>query len=223
MSGWIPQVYYDFLARVIPGSAVVLGALYLRHGPSRGINFAFRVICEQEHSWVCRFGIGLLAAYVIGLILGELGEFLAGRVLRRRDSELEKGFMRECLDDHSRALQAAGREPVTLQLDDLPDADVMAEQLTVVDHYSGSRLLALSAERRMCLVLAFGFFMLAVGNLLAYSADLIPKRLVVEGLLLLSMLILWRRAMRLHERVVRKTCIAWLTSVLSGGLSGTAS
>ena len=121
MSGWIPQVYYDFLARIVPGSAVVLGALYLRHGPSRGINFAFRVICEQEHSWVCRFGIGLLAAYLIGLILGELGEFLAGRVLRRRDSELEKGLMRECLDGHSRALEAVGREPVALQLDDLPD------------------------------------------------------------------------------------------------------
>jgi len=223
MSGWIPQVYYDFLARVVPGSAVVLGVLYLRHGPSRGINFAFRVICEQGHSWVCRFGIGLLAAYLIGLILGELGELLAGRVLRRRDSEVAKGFMRECLDDHSRALEAVGREPVALQLDDLPDAGLMAEQLTLVDHYSGSRLLALRAERRLCLVLAFGFFILAVGNLLAYSADLIPKRFVAEGLLLLSTLVLWRRAMRLHERVVRKTCIAWLTNVLSGGLSGTAS
>ena len=223
MSGWIPQVYYDFLARIVPGSAVLLGALYLRHGPSRGINFAFRVICEQEHSWVCRFGIGLLAAYLIGLILGELGEFLAGRVLRRRDSELEKGLMRECLDEHSRALEAVGREPVTLPTDDLPDSGLMVEQVTVVDHYSGSRLLALSAERRLCLVLAFGFFILAIGNLLAYAADLIPKRLVVEGLLLLSVLVLWRRGMRLHERVVRRTCIAWLTNVLGGGLSGTAS
>ncbi len=223
MSGWIPQVYYDFLARVIPGSAVMLGVLYLRHGPSRGISFVFRVVCEQEHSWVCRIGIGLLAAYLIGLIIGELGEFLAGRLIERRDSELERGFMRECLDDHSRALQAVGREPIAIQLDDLPDADLMAEQLTVVDHYSGSRLLALHAERRLCLVLAFGLFMLAVGNLLVYSADLIHKRLIVEGMLLVSMLVLWRRSTRLQERVVRRTCIGWLTNVLSGGLSGTAS
>jgi hypothetical protein len=223
MSGWIPQVYYDLLARIIPGSAIVLGALYLKDGPARGISFVFRGICEQEHSWVCRFGVGLLAAYLIGMIVGELGELVAGRVLKRRDSELEKGFMRECLDDHSRALQAAGREPITLLPDDLPDANLMAEQLTVVDHYAGSRLLALSAERRLCLVLAFGFFMLAVGNLLAYSGDLIHKRLIVEGLLLIGMLVLWRRSMRLQERVVRRTCIGWLTNVLSGGLSGTAS
>ena len=216
-------MYYDFLGRIVPGSAVVLGVLYLRDGPSRGINFAFRAICEQEHSWVCRFGIGLLAAYLIGLILGELGELLAGRVMRRRDEHLAAGFKRECLDDHSRTLEAVGREPVALSPDDLPDTGLMAEQLTLVDHYSGSRLLALRAERRMCLVLAFGFFILAAGNLLAYAADLIPKRLVVEGLLLLSMLVLWRRATRLHERVVRKTCIAWLTNVVSGGLSGTAS
>ena len=86
MSGWIPQVYYDFLARVIPGYAVVLGALYLKHGPSRGISFVFRVICEQEHSWVCRFAVGLLAAYLIGLILGELGELVAGTRSSKRAS-----------------------------------------------------------------------------------------------------------------------------------------
>ena len=223
MTGWIPQVYYDLLARVIPGSAVVLGVLYLRDGPSRGIDFVFRGICGQEHSWVCGLGVGLLAAYLIGLIIGELGELVAGRLLGRRDSELEKGFVRECLDDHIQVLEAVGREPLNLQPDDLPDTDLMAEQLMLVDHYGGSRLLALRAERRLCQVLAFGLFILALGNLLAYSADLIPKRLVVEGLLLLSMLMLWRRSTRLHERVVRRTCTGWLMNVLSGGLSGAAS
>ncbi|MCK4409426.1 MAG: hypothetical protein KAW67_05045 [Candidatus Eisenbacteria sp.] len=223
MSGWIPQVYYDFLARLVPGSAVIVGAFYLRHGPSRGIGFVLRAMCDQDQSWVCRFGVGLLAAYLIGLILGELGELLAGRALGRRDAELEKGFVRECLDDHSRALEAVGRAPVTLLPDDLPATDLMAEQLTIADHYSGSRLLALRAERRLCLVLAFGLFMLVVGNLLAYSADLVLKRLAVEGLLLLAMLVLWRRSTRLHERVVRKTCIGWLTKILSGGFSGSAS
>ena len=223
MSGWIPKVHYDFVARVIPGSAVILGAYYLKDGPSRGVGFVLREMCEQDQSWVFRLGVGLLAAYLIGLIIGELGELLAGRALERRDAELETGFMRECLDDHSRALKAVGRAPVTLLPDDLPDSDLMAEQLTVVDRYSGSRLLALLAERRLCLVLAFGFFMLAVGNLLLYSADLLHKRLAVEGLLLVGMLVLWRRSSRLHERLVRKTCIGWLTKILSGGFSGGAS
>jgi len=223
MLGWIPKVHYDFLARVIPGSAVILGALYLRDGPSRGVGFVLRQMCDQDQSWVCRLGVGLLAAYLIGLIIGELGELVAGRVLERRDAELETGFMRECLDDHGRVLEAVGQAPVTLLPDDLPNFDLMAEQLTVVDRYSGSRLLALSAERRLCLVLAFGFFMLAVGNLLFYSVDLLHKRLVVEGLLLVGMLVLWRRSSRLHERLVRKTCIGWLTKILSGGFSGGAS
>lgn len=212
-------MYYDFLARLIPGSAVIVGALYLKHGPARGLNFVLRVMFEQDYSWVCSFGVGLLAAYLIGLIIGELGELLAGRALGRRDAELERGFMRECLDDHSRVLEAVGREPVALLPDGLPDTNLMAEQLAVVDHYSGSRLLALRAERRLCLVLAFGLFMLAVGNLLTYSADLIHTRLIVEGLLLLAMVVLWRRSTRLHERVVRRTCIAWLTRILSGGFS----
>lgn len=223
MSGWIPQVHYDFLARVIPGSAVIVGALYLRNGPSRGINFVLREMCEQDHSWVCRFGVGLLAAYLIGLIIGELGELLAGRALERRDAKLEVGLMRECLDDHGRALKAVGREPVAILSDDLPNTDLMAEQLTVVDRYSGSRLLALSAERRLCLVLAFGLFMLAIGNLFVYSVDLVHKRLAVEGLLFIGMVVLWRRSTRLHERLVRKTCIGWMTKILSDGFPGSAS
>ena len=223
MSGWIPQVHYDFLARVIPGFTVILGAFYLKDGPFRGVAFVLRQLCDQEQSWVCRLGVGLLAAYLIGLIIGELGELLAGRALERRDAELERGFVRECLDDHSRALEAVGREPVTLLPDDLPNTDLMAEQLVVVDRYSGSRLLALCAERRLCLVLAFGLFMLAIGNLLVYSADLLHKRLAIEGLLIIGMLVLWRRSTRLHERVVRKTCIGWLTRIFSGGFPGGAS
>jgi len=175
MSGWIPQVHYDFLARVIPGSAVILGALYLKDGPSRGVGFVLRQMCDQDQ------------------------------------------------DDHGRALEAVGRAPVTLLSDDLPDTNLMAEQLTVVDRYSGSRSLALSAERRLCLVLAFGFFTLAIGNLLLYSADLVHKRLAIEGLLLVGMLVLWRRSSRLHKRLARKTCIGWLTKILSGGFSGGAS
>ncbi len=89
---------------------------------------------------------------------------------------------------------------------------------TLLNPAAGRR--ALSAERRLCLVLAFGFFMLAVGNLLLYSADLIHKRLVVEGLFLVGMLVLWRRSSRLHERLTRKICIGWLTKILSGGFSG---
>ncbi|MFH1689777.1 MAG: hypothetical protein ABIE42_06010 [Candidatus Eisenbacteria bacterium] len=213
MSGWIPQVYYDFLARVVPGSVVLVGVFYLREGPVRGFNFALRSMSEPEGSLLFRFGVGLLAAYLIGVIIGELGELLAGRLLERRDAGSEAGFARECLDEHNRALAVLGREPVAVLLDDLPDMDVMIEQLTLADPYSGSRLLALLAERRLCLVLAFGLFLLFFVNLFAYMGDFVPKRLVVEGLFLLSLLVFWRRSTRLHERVVRQTCLGWLMRV----------
>ena len=222
MSGWIPQVYYDLLARLIPGAAVLLGAYYLREGPVRGVNFILRRLSEHEGSIVVQVGVGLLAAYLLGLVIGELGELLAGRVLERRDTELEWDYARECLDEHTHAAHAAGRGEIDLGQDDLPSTEVMGEQLTLVDRYSGNRLLALKAERRLCLVLSFGLFMLVLGNLLAYTADLVVKRLVVEGLMIVALLLLWRRSTRLHERVVRQACLGWLMNVSRGAPSDPA-
>lgn len=214
MSGWIPQLYYDLLARVVPGSAVLLGAFYLKDGPARGVNFVMRSMFDAGDSWMGRVAVGLLAAYLIGLVIGELGELLAGRVLERRDEKYESNYARECLDEHNRAMVVGGSTPVAVVPEDLPSPDAMTEQLTLADPYSGSRLLALMAERRLCLVLAFGFFLLFLLNLFAFMGDLVVKRLAVEGLFVLSLLVLWRRSTRLHERVVRQTCLGWLVKVL---------
>jgi hypothetical protein len=222
MSGWTPKLYYDFLARIIPGSLVVLGALYLQEGPARSVNYFLRSICDLEQSLLCRLGIGLLVAYLTGMVIGEVGELLWGRVLRRRDAEMEMGFERDCIDEHNRALSAAGLPPLELLQDDLPDVETMAEQLAVADHYAGARLLALVAERRLCMVVAFGFFILAVGNLLVFTGDLVLKRLTVEALFVLGLLVFWRRATRLHEREVRRTTLGWLMSVARSSSSGQA-
>jgi hypothetical protein len=223
MSGWIPKVYHDFLARIVPGSVVVIGSLYLQEGPVRGVGFFLRTVCDQDQSICCRFAIGLLVAYLTGLILGEVGELIAGRVLRRRDDEMEMGFTRECLDEHNRSLAASGLAPMDIIPDELPDTSTMAEQFTLIDHHGGSRLLALNAERRMCMVLAFGLLLLALGNLLSFAADVVLKRLIVEALLVLGMLVFWRRSARLHERMVRQTCLGWLMRIPTGGTSGSAS
>jgi hypothetical protein len=195
---------------------VVFGSLYLQEGPLRGVSYWLRSICDQNQSICCRFAIGLLVAYLTGLILGEVGELVAGRVLRRRDDEMEMGFTRDCLDEHNRALAASGAAPLDIVPDELPDMSVMAEQFALADPYGGTRLMALTAERRMCMVLAFALLMLALGNLLAFTADFVLKRLTVEGLLVLGMLVVWRRSTRLHERTVRQTCLGWLMRIPTG-------
>lgn len=210
MWGWLPKVYYDLMARVLPGATIVLGALYLKHGPLRGFNFVLRIVCEPELSWVCRAGVMLVASYVIGLIVGEMGELVAGRMLERRDAENELVLMRECFDDHARSVEAAGAGQVTMAPDELPSVAVMGEQIAVVDRHSDGRLLAVRAERRLCHVMGLGMFLLALGNLMMFAGDLIPIRMVVEGGLILSILVLWRRSTRLHERHVRKVCLTWL-------------
>lgn len=222
MWGWVPQVYYDFLARVVPGAVLVLGSIFVRHVPPRGVGYVFRVVCEQEHPWVCRVAIGLLGSYLVGLVLGELGELIAGRALERRDREQEAAVARECIIDHAHAERALGRDYKAPEVEDLPDALMMSEQLSLVDPGFASGLLRLRAERRLCLVLVLGFALLAVANILAFSADLMPRRLVTEAGLIVLSLIFWRRASRLHHQLVRNTCLGWLLNASRGKLTGSA-
>jgi hypothetical protein len=216
MWGWLPKVYYDLVARAAPGALVVLGAVYLRDGPQRGIGFVMRGLCSQDYYWVCRFAIGLMGAYLIGLALGELGDMIAGRLVERRDLDLGSVIMRECLDEHNRTAAITGARQLSIPASDLPSSDLMWQQLAVTDRFTGSRLLALRAEQRFCLVVVLGLILLALFNLLLYTADLVPKRLVVEGLMIVGILVLWRRSTRLYRRSVRQTCLAWFTST-SGG------
>ena len=62
----------------------------------------------------------------------------------------------------------------------------MGQQLDVMDSHTSGRLLALRAERRMCLVLALVLFLLAVFNVLLYTVDFVPKRLFVEALMVVA-------------------------------------
>lgn len=216
MWGWIPQAYYDFLARVIPGGTLILVTLFVRHGADRGFRFVLNLICEEGSASLCRLGIGILASYLVGLIIGGLGELLADSVLRRAEWALEDETKNVCLEEHNRSQAAIGNPILDVAPDALPSTTLMREQLRIAAPNEASRLLKLSAERRLCQALVLGLGSMAVINLLIAIRQPILDRLWIEFGLVLLALVLWRRSTRLTERLVRDACVSWLTGVSTG-------
>jgi hypothetical protein len=149
-------------------------------------------------------------------VLSELGELMAGRVLRGMDWGAEQSVKAGCLVEHNQSMQLMGDAPVELALEDLPTVSLMNDQLRFVAPNEVSRLLKLRAERRLCRVLVFGFSILAGANVLLFSNDLLYDRLWIEGALIALALILWRQSMRLTQELERGTCRAWLMSFSLG-------
>ncbi|MBN2565172.1 MAG: hypothetical protein JXB46_05630 [Candidatus Eisenbacteria bacterium] len=220
MWGWIPQAYYDLMARIVPGAILIFSSVFLRHGPGRGWRYVVGILCEGDQTSPCRVAVALLTAYLLGLVLSELGELVAGRVLRGMDWGAEQTVKAACLVEHNHSRQLLGDTPLEMTVDELPSVSLMNDQLRFVAPDEVSRILKLRAERRLCRVLVFGFAILAGANLLLFSGDLMFERLWIEGALLALALILWRQSMRLSQRSERGTCRAWLMSVSLGLLRG---
>jgi hypothetical protein len=216
MWGWVPQAYYDLLARVFPGAILIFVSVFLRHGPTRGWRHVVGMVCEGEAFSPCRLAVGVLTAYLVGLALSEVGELIAGRMLRGMDWETEQAEKSSCLVEHNQSQEISGGLPIEAEADQLPSVSLMNDQLRSVSPYETSRLLKLRAERRLCRVLVFGFAILAGFNMLLFSGDLLYERLWIEGTLLVLALILWRLSMRLSQEYERGICRAWLENVSLG-------
>lgn len=222
MWGWVPQAYYDLLARVFPGAILIFAGVFLRHGPERGWRFVVDILCQGETFSPCRLGVGVLSAYFVAFVLSELGELVAGRVLRGMDWSAEQTAKASCLAEHNHAQEIMGGVPLEAAADELPSVSLMNDQLRSVSPYETSRVLKIRAERRFCRVLVFGFAILAGVNLLLFSGDLRYERLWIEGALLALALILWRESMRLSQEYERGVCRAWLQNVSMGRFRATA-
>lgn len=220
MWGWIPQAYYDIVARVIPGAALIFTALFIKHGPERGIAHVLRLLCEPDQPALCRMGVGLIIAYFVGLILGGFGELLASRILRQTEWTMGHELKKGCLDDHNKAQTMMGNPPLDIVADEMPATTMMRSQLNLVDANEASYLLKLVAERRLCQVMVLGLFVLAALHVLILVRNPVVGRFWLEIGLIGFAIVLWQRSTLLYLRLTKSTCCAWLMSLSLGRFAG---
>ncbi|HHT9138392.1 MAG TPA: hypothetical protein ACFYEK_14260 [Candidatus Wunengus sp. YC60] len=68
----IPQIFYDLIARVVPGATVLLLGYLTLFGPTRAIKTFF---IESSQKNICNIGTFIpifILAYILGFILREL-------------------------------------------------------------------------------------------------------------------------------------------------------
>jgi len=89
MRNFIPQLFYDFLARIIPGAILIVTLTLVVLGPAAATDF---VLNSAEDSELFGFGtllLGILGSYLTGLISGQLWEISFGWISRRIQNNIE--------------------------------------------------------------------------------------------------------------------------------------
>jgi hypothetical protein len=156
----VPQVFHDFLARVIPGATLIAVTVIVVFGPAAAADFMMDSPKLNRLFGTGPLLLGVLVSYLLGFLSGQFWEMTIGRLTRRTDGEVEARCQRERLAEHNRLQKALKRPELSIDPGDLPRVFVMRDHLRRIVPGEASRLLEVRAERRMCQVLVLGFSVL---------------------------------------------------------------
>jgi hypothetical protein len=207
----VPQVFYDFVARIVPGASLILVTI-LVFSPTNILD----LINSQSSDKLLSAGflvIWALASYLIGFLTGQLWELTFGQITRRLDKKVETKCQGEILSEHNRILGTLKQPLLAIASKDLPKAYIMRDQIRYVSPEEGSRLLKVQAERRACQTLFLGVLILSLIHAGTLIARFEISGLVIEIILVAVAAIFWIGAQRLHRLLVNGTTLSWLALV----------
>jgi len=172
----VPQIEYDVIGRLVPGTAVLLTLGVVYTGPKQ-FPAQFQNLVQDPNlaTSVWLVFLVLFAAYVTSIVfygIGRLGRSTA-RLLRR-------------------AIRRLGRKPEQAQADDPgPSHALMFDAIRLKSPESGARLTKLRAERRLAQILILGWSLAAVWNLVLLLGRFSVDRLWLQVALIVGVLAAW--------------------------------
>lgn len=211
----IPQVFYDLIARVIPGFVVIMMWYLTILGPNKAMD-TINTVSSQSNQTVFSFwsfAVLLTISYLIGLILEELWYLTFGRIKRNRRSPRQAEHIDWCITQHEKIRKCLREPELGLQRQDLPPLHIVHDHLRLHSQSEAYRLVKLRAEARLSETLFTGLLPLPVVNILFWYRDsrlLMLDRIVLELALILAIVILWRASDRFHKFYVGGTYTSWL-------------
>lgn len=215
----IPQVFYDFIARVVPGAVLLVVTAITVAGPASAADFALKSPRAEKLFLLGPVSLWMLGAYLVGFLLSHLWEMTAGKLTKHRDEEYETRVQRECLTGFVQLQKALKRPTPQVAPESLPRVFVMRDQLRHTVPEEAARLLKLRAERRACQTLLLGCTTLGILNGVFFIADQGGDRIILEVLVAVAVVACIGGARRLQRHLTYGTTLSWLDLTTSGKLS----
>ena len=213
----IPQVFYDFIARVIPGFVVIATWYLAILGPNKAIDTITTISSKSSQSlfnfW--SFSVVIVLSYMLGFVLDELRSLTFGRIKKKYLKRMRPEYIRRCIVEDGKIRKCFGKSALKIKSRDLPPFHAIHDHLRLRSQSEAYRLLKLRAEARLCDVLFTGLSPLPAINILFWHRDsqlLMLDRIVLELVLIGAMIAFWRASDKLQQFYRTGTLRSWLFS-----------
>jgi len=209
----IPQVFFDLIARVIPGCVVVITWYLTILGPNKALNTIITASSKQNIFNFWSFALLIILSYILGLILNELWSLTFKRIKDKILKGKKKKYIESCISENNKIRKCFGESELRLTHEDLPSLHVIHDHLRLFSDSEAYRLLKLRAEARLCEALFTGLLPLPIINILFwynYSRLFMMDRFFIELTAIVAIIVFWRKSNRFEKFYIRGTCISWL-------------
>ncbi|HHT9123544.1 MAG TPA: hypothetical protein ACFYEF_11810 [Candidatus Wunengus sp. YC63] len=209
----IPQIFYDLIARVVPGATILLLGYLTLLGPTKAIH-TFFVEVSQKNTFKLGTYIPLfIVAYILGFILRELWVIAYKKIQKKWPSQPKENQIESAIDYHNKIRVIHGKKPLNVKKGDLPPIYIMHDQIRLFSDSEGYRLLKLRAEQRLCHALVIGVLLLAMMNVGCWITEaklFILERVLLAIILPMVIYVFWRRSHKFGNYYEQGTCTQWL-------------
>lgn len=213
----VPQLFYDFLARVVPGASLILIFALVIYSPTGVVNF---LLAPGKGYTLFTFGpilILILISYLIGFILSQVWIITIGKLIEKRQRNLEVDCKKDCIEEYNKIQKIFGCNPKEINHTDMPKINNIRDYLRHIAPEEASRLLKVRAEERLCQVLILGLLILSLVHLWYLFTQFSSERLILEIILVLSIIPFWSRTLRMRKHYINGITISWLVLTLMQG------
>lgn len=213
----IPQVYYDLIARLIPGAIILLSTATIYYGPNIMANNIKNLIGYKDtviHTSFTFIMIFSLLSYTVAILaMGIWSLFVklskkTNLVFLKDDDILLNETQNKLKNDLQNASQIVQirEDPHTLQV---PSLAFIYDFIRFRAPDVGARLVKVRAECHMCAVLVTGLTILSIIHLIILILNPTISKIVLECVFLLGCIAFWYFMRDLEQRFMTGICNYW--------------
>lgn len=202
---FIPQVFYDFIARLIPGSILIWSSYLIYFGPSISIEHLKKILNNEWDINFLLIIVTLLIAYIISIIFNGLWTLISKSfdLVKKLFSHTKQNEQIRN-DTKTEDIQKAKQVVKAIQNSEnieIPSTPFVYDYIRLKRPNIGARLVKIKAEIRMCKVLIFGWIILIFLNLFNLLTLSIKEFLIIECTLLISTIGILQFLIKLEKKL----------------------
>ena len=210
--GIIPQLFYDLIARIVPGLFVVLSSVLLLTGTNVGITSLNNCIdwyAKLEGVKLEIFLFGLLFSYIVSIFLD--GLFRCARVIVKRFNKDNKFFPKHIEKAKISAINSFNKINNT-EMNNiiLPDVSIMYDDIRLCNPIAGSRLVKIRAEYHMARVISSGILVIYIVYLIKFGRPHNLESSVTLLMLSIAFIVFLLTSMQRRKRYYWGLCNHWV-------------